>query len=316
MSIKDQKPILSTNQQIDRLKSNGVSFKLSTEEEAKNYLRYNNNYFKLTSYRKNFEKHQSGKKIGQYIDLDFAYLIDLAVIDMELRYIFVQLSLDIEHYIKMQLLRNVEDNSEDGYSICADFSDSLTEDQLSKLKREIERNKNNIYCGNLVTKYHSEFPIWAFLELIPFGRLVYFYGFCADRFGSAQMKDRFYALKTCNQLRNATAHSSCVINELKPGTARHFPRDKVYKRVSRIPGISKGVRKKKLSNARIQQIVTLLYVHLDCVTSNGIQRRSSKLLHGLSRRMFENIEFYKNNDLITSSFKFLSNIIDNWFPFA
>lgn len=288
MPIKEEKPILSTNQQIDRLRSNGVSFKLSTEEEAKNYLRYNNNYFKLTSYRKNFIKYQSGSKAGQYIDLDFAYLIDLAVIDMELRYIFVQLSLDIEHYIKMQLFRNVEDNSEDGYSICADFSDSLTEDQLSKLKREIERNKNNIYCGNLVTKYHSEFPIWAFLELIPFGRLVYFYGFCADRFGSAQMKDRFYALKTCNQLRNATAHSSCVI----------------------------CVRKKKLSNARIQQIVTLLYVHLDCVTSNGIQRRSSKLLHGLSRRMFENIEFYKNNDLITSSFKFLSNIIDNWFPFA
>lgn len=316
MPIKEEKPILSIDQQIDRLKANGVSFKLSMEEEAKNYLRYNNNYFKLTSYRKNFVKHQSGSKAGQYIDLDFAYLIDLAVIDMELRYIFVQLSLDIEHYIKMQLLRNVEDSAEDGYSICTDFSNSLSEDQLLRLKGEIERNKNNIYCGNLVKKYCDEFPIWAFLELIPFGRLVYFYDFCAERFRSTQMKDRFYALKTCNQLRNATAHNSCVINELKPGTAQYRPRDNVYKHLSKIPGISKGVRKKKLSNARIQQIVTLLYVHLDCVTSNGIKKRSSKLLHGLSQRMFENIEFYKNNDLITSSFKFLSNVIDNWFPFA
>lgn len=312
--MRKNKPLLTIDEQIDHLKENGITFNIMSEDKAKDYLRYNNNYFKLTSYRKNFDKYQAGKYIGKYLDLDFGYLVDLAVIDMELRYIFVQLALDIEHYIKMQLMRMTEDNQENGYSICKDFENSLNQKQSDRLNDEINRNKNNVYCGNLVNKYCDNFPIWAFLELIPFGRLVYFYGFCAKRFNSQEMEDRFYALKTCNQIRNAAAHSSCIINEIKPYTADHEPRYIVRQALSQIPGISKGMRKKKLSNARIQQIITLLYIHSQCVTSKGVRRRSAVLLNELSRRMMENIDYYKNNDLITSSFKFLTKIIDFWFP--
>ena len=50
------KPILSVDEQIDKLKKNGVTFKYVSEDHAKEYLRKNNYYFKLTSYRKNFLK--------------------------------------------------------------------------------------------------------------------------------------------------------------------------------------------------------------------------------------------------------------------
>ena len=120
------KPILSVDEQIEKLKENGVTFKYISEENAKKYLTENNYYFKLTSYRKNFlKKEVDGKEI--YIDLDFSYLQDLAIIDMELRYLLVELSLDIEHWTKVYLLNLIQRQNEDGYKIVSDFLNTLDE---------------------------------------------------------------------------------------------------------------------------------------------------------------------------------------------
>ena len=107
---------------INHLKDKGVLFTVVKEEEAKKYLFENNNYFKLSSYRKNYDKYLGGENDGKYIKLEFAYLKDLAIIDMRLRYILVQMALDIEHYIKIQLLNHItNDENEDGYSIVEDY---------------------------------------------------------------------------------------------------------------------------------------------------------------------------------------------------
>ena len=55
---------------------------ITTEEDAKKHLCAHNNYFKLTSYRKNYTKRTSGPTEGQYAQLEFAYLRELARIDM------------------------------------------------------------------------------------------------------------------------------------------------------------------------------------------------------------------------------------------
>ena len=46
------KPKLSLDGQIEHLKEKGVRFNIMNETEAKEYLTQNNNYFKLTAYRK------------------------------------------------------------------------------------------------------------------------------------------------------------------------------------------------------------------------------------------------------------------------
>ena len=50
------KPKLSLEGQIEHLKEKGVLFNIMDEESAKEYLTQNNNYFKLTAYRKNYDK--------------------------------------------------------------------------------------------------------------------------------------------------------------------------------------------------------------------------------------------------------------------
>ncbi len=313
MDMQTTKPMLDTKEQIQHLKDKGVAFKHCSEEEAFQYLRCNNNYFKITSYRKNYDKYQGGENEGKYIGLDFGYLKDLAIIDMKLRYTIVQLALDIEHYAKIDLLTTAEDHKEDGYTICEDFFHSLSEIQLDMIRREIERNKNSIYCGDLFKKYPEHFPMWVFLEMIPFGRMVSFYKFCGERYHSDIMRDRHFLLKTCKEIRNAAAHSSCILNELRPGSKMYNSRYSVMKELAKIGGISKAVRTKRMSNARVQQIVTLLYTHNQIVTSNGVHKEARGLLQKFSERMIKNIHYYEGNDLIMANLCFLKMVIDNWY---
>ncbi|MCH4039190.1 MAG: Abi family protein [Lachnospiraceae bacterium] len=308
------KPKLSLDEQIEYLKKKGVRFNIMNEASAKKYLAYNSNYFKLTAYRKNYSKHPDGADKGKYIHLEFAYLVDLAVIDMKLRYKIVQIALDIEHHTKLQILREADLHNEDGYQIVSDYTNSLNKHQLAFFESEISRNKENVYCGDIIDKYHNTFPVWALLEVIPFGRLVSFYGFCAERFKAAYMQDNYYRLLTCKEIRNAAAHSNCILNELKAHTAKHKTNTDVTKELMKIPGISAGFRKSRMSNARIQQIVTLLYMHKTMVSSAGLRQSETNGLHEVVDRIKKHYEFYEDNPTIKSSLDFLKLVIDNWFP--
>lgn len=311
MEIK--KHILSIDGQIEHLKSKGVRFEIIGEDEAKDYLSRHNNYFKLTAYRKNYAKHPDGENKGKYINLDFAYLVDIAVIDMQLRYRIVHMALDIEHHAKLQLLRKVEETGEDGYQIVQDYIDSLGDKQREAFDGEINRNKGNIYCGDIINKYDGAYPIWAFVEIIPFGRLVSFYEFCAARFDDKGMKDDYFRLLTCKDIRNASAHSNCILNDLRAGTANHRTNAGITSSLMNIGGMSSAFRKNRMSNARIQQIVTLFYMHKTIISSEGLKSAESAEIHKMIYRMYKNINYYKSNQMIKSTFDFLKMVVDNWF---
>ena len=67
-----------------------------------------------------------------------------------------------------------------------------------------------------------------------------------------------------------------------------------------------------MSNARVQQIVTLLYVYEKIVTSKGVQEKAVERLRKFEERMMRNIEYYQDNDMIRTNFEFLKLVIDNW----
>lgn len=71
-----------------------------------------------------------------------------------------------------------------------------------------------------------------------------------------------------------------------------------------------------MSNARIQQIVTLWYVHRTLVDSERIRETRCGRLHKVIDRMYQNEEYYKKNDIIKATFSFLKLVVDNWFTIA
>lgn len=234
---------------------------------------------------------------------------------MRLRYALLRLALDIEHYAKVRLIKRIEDSDEDGYQIVDGFVNSLSNGQKEAFEKEINRNRDNPYCGDIIRKYDGEFPIWAFVEVIPFGRFVAFYKYCADYFADKEFGKEYYLLLSAKGLRNAAAHSNCIINDLKPNTSIVKTSNEVNQELGAIQGITKTIRRRKMSNARIQQIVTLLYTHKKIVTSEGVHDYQCKALHEVVDRMFHHIEYYEHNDTIKTTFEFVKLVIDNWFPF-
>ena len=311
--MENNKLRLSLDEQIQHLKDKGILFNIMDEESAKQYLKYNNNYYKLTSFRKNYDKHPGGKNKGQYIKLEFAYLVDMSIIDMRLRYRIVEMALDIEHHTKLQLLRKIDEYDEDGYQIVKDYIDSLDDRQKNHFESEINRNRRSIYCRNIIEKYGGNYPVWAFLEIISFGKLVGFYRYCANRFSDKEMKDDYYRLLTCKKIRNGAAHSNCILNDLRPHTAEHHTNKEITKELIHIPHMNSNFRKNKMSNTRIQQIITLLYMHKKIVRSEGIALYESGELKKLIRRIDRNSNYYKTNKLIQETFRFFEMVVDSWF---
>ena len=315
---KETKPLLNSTQQIEHLKSKGVQFEIMSEADAEAYLRENNNYFKLRAYRKNFNKYTTGEKVGQYIGLDFAMLKDLAIIDMRLRYTVIQLALDIEHFIKVKLLRITEQQGEDGYQIVADYFDSLkAEDaadpashRFTYLQDELARNAGNPYCGGIIEKCRDGYSIWAFIEVVPLGTLIHFYKFCAERFDNSDMKNDYYLLRTIKELRNAAAHNNCILHDMGACDRRHTPDKGMIQKLHNIP---KRARNRRLANERMRQLCTLLYAHSKIVTSTGVHDHTKDMLQEIKRRIDEHKAYYDGNPTITACFSFLKNTIDSCF---
>ena len=70
--MSEYKRWLSLDEQIAQLKVKGVQFSIMDENAARDYLFRQNNYFRITAYRRNFQRHPGGPKMGQYVRLEFA----------------------------------------------------------------------------------------------------------------------------------------------------------------------------------------------------------------------------------------------------
>lgn len=205
MYIKYEKPKLKIPEQIAHMKKSGITFTYTSESDAEKYLLEHTYYFKLKAYSKNYEQRKAtSARKAQYICLDFAYLQDLARLDMYFREIIFKITVDIEHLLKVQLLSNSQRNdSDDGYKVVEDFL--LKND---KIREKLNQHSTSSYNSALIQKYQACCPIWVFVEIISFGDLIKFYDFYISKYPIANNVSKY--LWSARILRNAAAHNSCI----------------------------------------------------------------------------------------------------------
>lgn len=292
---------------IDHLDEKNVKFDLISKEKAKKILQSSNYFYKITAYRKNFEKNNR----DQYIKLDFKHLQDLATIDMRLRYLVLHMSLDIEHSIKTKLLTDItNDPSEDGYSIVTDFlayNGSSIDDYMHALKKESH------YNYGLYVKHHSKTPIWVLFEVMTFGNFVKFVEYYYIRKSKPKSyKEIQQIIKYVKNIRNTAAHNSPILMDIT--SKNQIENKKIVKPITEftktIPGLSSSSRKKRLSNRKIHDLTTLIYVHRTYIDSEGMKKaRYGDLKQLLERAKRERNAYDKQGGLI-AVYKYFSKLVD------
>lgn len=313
--IKQRKALLTTNQQIEHLKSKGVTFKLCSEKDATEYLANHTYFFKIAAYRILFEKRIGRQYDGQYVNLDFGHLKALTSLDRDLRYALLPLTLNVEHATRTKLVRiTTERNNEDGYTIARDYMASLNHSERRRREGEISMMSRDLFCGDLVRKYGSpaDMPIWVLMELFSFGSFIDLYLYCAERWGNEEMRHEHYMLRQAKSVRNACAHSSDMLNGIAVVDTTVSTDSAVLSALTQA-GISHRVRTGRMRNPRIRQIVTLMYLHTKLVPEGSGKRKAASDLVNLKKQLSETADLAPSNDIIRSCAAFLTKVIDSWF---
>ena len=299
---------LSFDEMIEHLEQKKVKFDLITKDDAKEILQKSNYFYKITAYRKNFEKN----KEGQYINLDFKLLQDLATIDMRLRYLVLQMCLDIEHSIKTQILKDItNDSSEDGYSIVGDFlahDNSKIEDYMKAL------NKESHYNYGLYVKHHKNPPIWVLFEVMTFGAFVKFVEYYYTRKNKPPAyKELQQVLRYVKNVRNIAAHNSPILIDIS--STGQIDANKIVKPItlftSQIPGLSSKVRKKRVSNRKVHDLTALIYVHYTFIASDGIKNARYNEIRELLERTKRLEDVYSTQPPLVAVYKYFKKVVDS-----
>ncbi|MBP1970753.1 hypothetical protein J2Z83_002889 [Virgibacillus natechei] len=298
---------LSFDEMIEHLNQKNVKFELITKQEAKDILQTSNYFYKLTAYRKNFEKN----KYDKYVNLDFKLLQDLATIDMRLRYLVLQMCLDIEHIVKTQILTDItNDSTEDGYSIVTDY---LAHDNSSIEYYMKALNKESHYNYGLYVKHHKNPPIWVLFEVMTFGGFVKFveYYYCRKNEPPAY-KEIHQVLRYVKNIRNTAAHNSPILMDITKN--RQIAPQKVIKPITsftkKIKELSPQARKKRLSNRKVHDLTVLIYVHYTYINSEGIKTARYRDLRKLLERTKRLGNAYNNQDSLIAVYKYFKKLID------
>ena len=145
------------------------------------------------------------------------------------------------------------------------------------------------------------------MELISFGDMVKLYEYYNERY-PRRLKDG-ELLYSIRDLRNAAAHSNCLINKLQKGTTK--PSVKILKFVSQIDGIGASMRKNKLSNKFIYDFVSLIYVYNEFINVNIVKKkRFIEIQDFLDGRAIKNNEYFDKNECIKTAYTFVKKVID------
>jgi len=298
LPYKEKKTAIQLIEEV--FKRNGIEFNLISETEAIAYLEDRNYYYKFACYRKNFLRDKKNK----YIDLDFQYLISLSKLDKDLRYILLQMTLEIEHFLKVKILKDVSyNNSVDGYAIVQDYIFSYNtkyNNNPISIESLIARGKNKNSANHgiytKVTANQKYIAVWQLLEIIQMKELQYFFEYYFTRYRQSGLNVVAYKslIISTRYIRNAAAHNSPLLVNLSSCPINAFTeQNKVNQKYINT------LLTPHLNNARIALAIRPTYRFKDIA---GVLKLYKLLKHGYStsedplvvslRNLLENV---KNN---------------------
>lgn len=289
---------LKARELIEHLETNkGVKFTIISKSNAIKFIERNNYYYKVAAFRKNFSKNSDNK----YIHLEFAHLIDLSTIDMHIREVLLNISVNVEHFIKTELSRLLNNNAkEDGYSIVKEFETQYPD----YFQFTINKFKSSRYQKDMYIKRKNDIPYWVLLEHMDYGCLLKFVRLYYLKYKPASLKKAVDLGDNARHIRNACAHNNVFIINI-------FSDDNKLKNVtSAVTTVAQNLDILKHKNyKKINDILSLFILSKAYCSQPVIEYQKKELLSFLTRCK-RNKDYYSNNDKILESYTIFSKIVD------
>lgn len=149
-------------------------------------------------------------------------------------------------------------------------------------------------------------------------RFIEFY-FEKKYFGYQKLKTANQLLKYVTNVRNAAAHSRPLIyNIVEPfqyGKKNQIKNKRASIQLTQFAeksGVDSELSNRVLTNRKMNDIVTTLYLHDKYVSTAKLKQKASKDLQELVKRIRANREIYRKNDDLLETFKFFKKIVTKY----
>lgn len=307
-----RKEKLSIQGQIDHLKTKGVKFVMMNEDDAMTFLSEHTYFFKIKAYAKTFRKYTNSdsKRFGQYIDLDFKQLVELSEIDMHLRLAMLQMTLEIEHALRVGLNKEISSNNkDDGYGYAAEFLNNNPHIN-NKITYILKSPHSSPYTADVITKYKDSFASWVLSEILSFGDFTKLYEFYYNKLGIEDKASSLLFYVKC--MRNAAAHSNCMLNQLAEDGHRITPSRWLVSRYSKEVRPMSRSAKRLLKIPVIHDTTACLFAFKEYVHSDNAYNRTKELFISLTQYMTKKLNVFTNEEHILSGIDFLLEIIEKF----
>lgn len=304
VAIITKSPKLKVPEIIEYCKNNlGITFNLMDEEKAKEFLEKNNFFFRLKQYCSICPEQT---KSGKYIGLDFGHLVELSTIDMFLRKLLLKMTIDLEHYLKVKLVNDCQNNpADDGYEVVEKFLESHL-----KLKEDIAKvNKNTSYGERSFEKYIAAPAVWNFVEMVSFADFISFYAFYYDYM---RMKCEYTKhFDSVRRIRNACAHNVCMLASFKPVQGFKSDLETNFELLGGNIGIGSGTISYCMKVPLLNDFAVMLSVYTKLISSPKIKEITiQEIKDFFDGRMVYRKQYFENNTDIKNAYQFARKVLD------
>lgn len=289
---------LNTDEQIEYFKRRGIKFERYSEDKAKTFMLESTYFFKLKTFATNF---LTDSDTNTFINLDFAQLRDVSILDYRLRSLITYLSSNIEHALRIRFNRVLEHFDDDSDEATRPYIEYRRKaNPRYDVSRELSRS---IYTSNLIQQYDfaQMKPVWLLWETTDFHTLIMSY---RSYVYSKNLSDVIDSLFTpSRKIRNAAAHHNSVLIP-----TRQEKRD--YNQLFHLANIflpwgehthsehlkRADVMRTIMREQMVSQFASLLLVHVNLVASTAVRQSAVKEVKDYLSRLEYHWDWYAGSN--------------------
>ena len=281
----------------------GISFELKSEEEAVIFLSKHNYFFRLKQYADFGEKTKSGK----FTNVDFGQMVELSTVDMFLRKLILKMTLDFEHYLKVKIINDSQENSaDDGYSVVESFLE--THNRIRNIIENLS-NSTNFYNRQVFEKYKEKPSVWSIVETLSFSDFIDFYSYYYRYFHlKCEYTPHFDSVR---RLRNAAAHNACMISNLKSQNWFKSDFEINFELLGANLGIGNGTISSCMKVPVLNDFAVMLSNYVKLVSSPKVKEKTlEEIKEFFNGRMILHKDYFENVNEIKNAYHFAKAVLD------